>query len=243
MYLVLSQDQDNEAVWLAGRLRELGLAPLELVTAGDLAGAISWEHRVGNRGNRTVVRLADGRTLDSTAVGPVFNRLTWIWPAAQGVPPADLGYAAEELRALALSWIQSLGPLVINRPVPPALASPSRVAWHWRWLACQAGVPVLRYRTAAAVSSDSSPMRSRLIIDGEPVPGGSGEAPVMANLDRLGAAVDIDVFEATFVGDEGAEDGGWALASLDPMPPLSSAGDRGVGALAAAMRRRSGVPA
>jgi hypothetical protein len=241
MWLLASQDEDAEAVWLADRLIELGLNPLEHVTATDLVHDVEWEHRVSSGGARTVLRLGDGRLIDSGDVDAVLNRLSWV--TAEGFGGAsnfDREYAGEELRALALSWLEGFGAAAVNRPSSAGLCGPFRPDSHWRWIAAQAGLPA---RPCAEPADAENAVRNPdrrwlLIIDGSAVPLGAadGDGPT-PDARRLTDALGLDVFSAGF---ERSEAGDWELCTVDLLPSFFSAGDEAVEALVALLRQRAG---
>lgn len=141
MQLVVCTPADRPALWAACGLRQRGATALELVSVEALVCAPHWEHRLAADGTtRTIVRLADGRTIDSAAVSGVLNRVAAVPDThLAGASAADREYARQEWWALLLGWLASLQG-VINRPAPFALAGPAYPEAHWRWLAAAAGL-------------------------------------------------------------------------------------------------------
>ena len=149
MWLVLCQDGDVEAEWLAKALRARTDRAVELVEAGALVHECRWEHRVGAAGVSTRL-LVGGTTVDSDRVAAVLNRLSWLGTDGYVAASArDREYAAGEFYALALSWLQGLGPHVINRPTGVGLAGTWRAPAQWCVLARSVGLPIVPYETAA----------------------------------------------------------------------------------------------
>jgi hypothetical protein len=242
MWLLASQDEDAEAAWLAERLPELGLEQLEHVTASNLVHGAEWEHRVDARGTRTLVRLADGRTIDSGEVDAVLNRLSWITADGfAGASDADREYAAVEFQALVLSWLEGFGPAALNRPAPIGICAPPRAEAHWRWLAIEAGLAALAYEQDE-VPGDEGAVATEdarhwvTVLDGKLVPrdGAVPDGP-QPDAPALAAAVGLDLFEA---GYERGSDGAWELCAINPLPSFFVAGDAAVEALVEALRRR-----
>jgi hypothetical protein len=232
MWLVVCQDDDVEAHWLAERLRPLEIAPVEIVNASQLAYGARWEHRVGTWGAQTVVRLADDRVIDSADVAAVVNRLAWL--DAEGciaASRADREYAGAEIRALALSWLHGFGGRALNRPTALGLCGRWRSDREWRYVARRAGI--------AACSAPGPAQAHRptplLVIDGQAVFAEEHQPPVDAPL--LAAAIGLDAFSASFCIDAGR----WELLDVTPRPNLTALGDAAVQAVAHALQARSGA--
>ncbi len=105
-----------------------------MVSVEELALGATWSHRLTNGAVRTVTDLADGRRLDSDAIGAVFNRVRYT-PAPFFPRPRDRDYAVMEIFALLLSWLHSLPALVVNRPSPRGLGGSERTLLEWLRLA------------------------------------------------------------------------------------------------------------
>lgn len=232
MWLILCQDEDAEAGWLAERLRALELAPVELVRASELVHGARWEHRLGSWGARTVVTLADGRVIDTTSVAAVVNRLVWLSAASfAGASLQDREYAGNELQALVLSWLQGFGSRAVNRPSPLGLCGGLRTAPEWRWIAHRAGLKV-----EASGPDAERPSRSTLVVDGVAVTGRDAATPT--EIRRLAEAAELDVFGANFVS---SPDGGWEFVDVDMLPSIQASGDAGAEAVARVLCARAEV--
>ena len=230
MWLVTCQDADGDAVALAGRLRELGLEPLELVLATELVHGARWEHRVGGWGSRSRLRLADGREIDSDDVRGVLNRLLWITADGfLGASDADREYAGGELHALVQSWLEGFGARAVNRPEGLGLCGPWRTPDQWRALAREAGLAI---RPFPEPSEEPLALAAVLVLDGEIVEDGGAPAPVRAGALRLAAAHDHDLVELRFDAD-------WGFADATLMPALVYGGRQRVHAVARALRARA----
>jgi hypothetical protein len=149
MWLVLCSSEDQSAIWAYQGLKQLGVAPLELVTAESLACS-QWEHRLS--GNDTVIRitLANGKVIDGAEVKGALNRLHGPSPyALQKAADSDREYAQAELTAFYLSWLHGLPGVVINRPTPMGLSGAWLHSSEWTLRAARAGLRTRRYRQSA----------------------------------------------------------------------------------------------
>jgi hypothetical protein len=146
MWLILAQDGDVEARWLADQLRTETTGHVQLIEAGELVHECRWEHRIGTTVTSSLLITGDGTVIDSGDVDGVVNRLIWLSAEGyEGAPPGDREYASNELFALGLSWLESLGPRVLNRPAGAGLSGPWRTQGHWHALARAAGLPIVPY--------------------------------------------------------------------------------------------------
>lgn len=103
--------------------------------------------------------------IDDTAAGPsgaalpgtvrgVITRLGGIGPAdLAGVHAADRGYAAAELAAFLLAWLDDCPVPVISRPEPGSLNGPAWSAAQWALAAHLAGLAVLPLRLGSSPES------------------------------------------------------------------------------------------
>jgi hypothetical protein len=230
VWLVTCQDGDSDAVLLADRLREAGLEPLELVLATELVHGARWEHRVGNWGSRTQLRLADGREIDSGDVHGVLNRLLWITADGfLGASDTDREYAGGELHALVQSWLEGFGSRAVNRPAGLGLCGPWRTPDQWRALAREAGLAIRAFPEASEQALELAPV---LVIDGEIVEDGGAPARVCEGALRLAAGLGHDLIELRFDED-------WRFADATLMPALLYGGEARVEAVARALRARA----
>jgi hypothetical protein len=230
MWLVVCQDGDVDARAAIVRLREHGLAPVELVTATQLVHGARWEHRVGAGGAaRTRVTLADGRTIDSAELRGVLNRLLWVSAEGYlGASEADREYAGGELYALVQSWLASLGRRVVNRPGGSGLAGPWLRPCQWRWEARAAGL-----RIRPVPEDEPAPLDGGrvLVVDGAVADAGGAPEGVGEGCVRLARALGLDVVEMRFDED-------WSFADASLVPALAVGAAARLDAVAAALRER-----
>ncbi|MFI8520268.1 hypothetical protein ACIGEZ_20935 [Streptomyces sp. NPDC085481] len=202
MWLVLCAPEDDSALWACDRLRDRGLAPVELVDPESLTRATRSAHRVGDGRARFEIGLPDGRTLVSDDIDGVLNRLCYT-PLGHLVfaSPDDSLYAREELSALVLSWLECLAPVMINRPSPRGLCGAWRSAAEWTVLAARAGLPVSPLPLSSELGAQPHPEASpvpptapgarSVVVLGEHVFGREpvdGLAPACGRLARLADA-------------------------------------------------------
>jgi hypothetical protein len=244
-WVVLCRDDDQDADWLRDGLRRHGLAPLDLVTASQLAHGAKWEHRVGSAGVRTRIVLADGTVLDSAGLRGVVNRVHWLGAEGYlGASAADRDYATAELGALGLSWLAGLGDRVVNRPSPIGLAGAYRSIGQWRWLARMAGLPIVTGDGAdCRLAVEDIADVTALVVDDDVLvldaPAGGGLSDLVADgLRRLRAAAALDVLEAQF---RCGPDGDPLLWAVSYQARLSRHGEPALAALHRALSTRDGA--
>jgi hypothetical protein len=231
MWLVLCDASDAPAVWVYQEMRSRGVAPLELVTADDLALADYWEHRIA--GGRASIRIRVGNLdIDCAQLRGVFNRLYTVpiphWRSAE---QSDRDYVQQELVALFLSWLHGLACPVVNRPTPQGLCGQWRCESEWVWLAHQAGLPAAPYRQSANDRINEMKGERRLIPAGAPVQtvivageaaaGATAPPAVIAACRRLAAIAGTELLGVDFIA--GAA-GPWTFAGANPMPYLTLGG-------------------
>jgi hypothetical protein len=241
MWLVLGQDGDPEAGWIADGLRARADRQVELIPASTLVHGCRWEHRIGGRGTSSRLLLHDNTVVDSATVHGVVNRLCWLGSEGYtGASPADREYANVELYALGLSWLESLGPRVLNRPDGTGLAGPWRSTGQWRALARSVGLPIVPHHSEEpemAPGDDSD--RVVLVIDGQVIdPGGTpelmpGQRDGLCELQRVSG---LDLLETHLAVAEET-----ALRSVSFLPSMSRFGEFGLDALHQALTRRCGA--
>lgn len=242
MYLVLCSTYDSSAHWAYQGLKDLGLEPLELITADHLAYAPFWEHRVGKDGAQVRIGLADGRTVSTPEIRGVVNRLL-------GAPPdltrlaasTDREYADAELAALYTSWVHAL-PNSINRPTPQGLCGSWRHTSEWVLLASQAGLATPPYRQNAkskpesgyaSLAPDGAPI-TRVIALRERLFGAPTPAEVAESCRRLRAAAQTELLGIEFFATPAGE---WTFAFATPYPDLMLGGPPLLEALAEELKR------
>jgi hypothetical protein len=230
MWLVLCSSSDPSGLWAYEGLKQLGVAPLELVLAEWLAYGSVWEHRVDSSGTHLKVTLPDGRVLCSSRVRGVINRLLTPAPGAyQRAAAADKEYAQGELQAFYLSWLKGLPGVVINRPTAVGLCGSWYHTSEWAYRASRAGLPVPLYRQschdspeqcyrslapAGAVTQKVITLRDECFGAGVP----ESTSLACANLAKDAGAelLGVELYQA--------ENGQWTFANATPCPDLSIGG-------------------
>ena len=232
MWLVLCDAGDASAVWAFQEMRRRGIAPLELLTADDLALADYWEHRIG-KGRASIRFRAGALEVNGERLRGVLNRLYTVpVPHWQSKEKSDRDYVQQELIALFLSWLHALPCPVINRPAPQGLSGQWRCESEWVWLARQAGLAVAPYRQSAQDRIDEMKGERRLIpagalaqtviVAGEAAAGAVAPPPVIAACNRLAAIAGAELLGVDFIA--GAA-GPWTFAGASPMPFLTLGGE------------------
>jgi hypothetical protein len=231
MWTIFCTPEHCAAVWALDGLRRRGLQPVELVTTETLAFATAWEHRVGSDGAHFKIALQDKRTLCSTRIRGVLNRLSAPSLALIAhAAPTEREYAASELQAFYLSWLHSLSGVVINRPSPLGLAGGWRHTSEWALRASRAGLRAPSYRQSAQDPS----MRGYSPL----TPQGTDPASVIVLRDTVFGALMPESIQSACIrmsGTEGAEmlgidffkdaDGQWTFGHANPMPFLPVGGE------------------
>lgn len=130
-----------------------GEAAARRITLDQLAAA-RWEHRLTARGaGSTALDLGFENKTDFDVV---FNRIEPLSTLAfAGWSGGDRDYGRSEMLALLLSWLESLGPRVVNRPGFGSLVGPIDRPWPWLARAAAAGLPP--HPVAAITSSRLAP--------------------------------------------------------------------------------------
>jgi hypothetical protein len=237
MWLVLGQDNDVEAGWIAARLGERSDRPVRWVAASTLVRDCRWEHRVSGSSTSSRLVLGDGTVLDSTTVDAVVNRLCWLGAEGYtGASARDRAYAGSEFYALGLSWLESLAGRVLNRPAATGLAGGWRRTSEWRGLARAAGLSVVPYRSNEPdLEADETDLVA-LVLDGEVirVGGPAVSTSVCSSLAKLQHAAGLDLLGVRFAA-------GDRLRSASSLPAMSRFGDAGIEALHRALLARDGA--
>jgi hypothetical protein len=240
MWLVLGQDGDVEARWLADQLRTRAGRRVELIEAGELVHECRWEHRVGTTGLSSRLVVGDRTVIDSGEVDGVVNRLSWLGAEGfEGASSRDREYATGELFALGLSWLESLGSRVLNQPAGLGLGGAWRTPGQWRALARSAGLPIVPFDSDHPDDVPGEADQTVLLIEGRMV---DSSAPAAVGLtaryrERLGELArgcGLDMMEVQL-------DTGAAVRGVSFLPPLRRYGPPCVDALLAALARR-GAP-
>jgi hypothetical protein len=130
MLVVVAHDRDAAARSLVERWRAAGedaavLGPADLSRRG-------WRFDVGGDGGTSVI---DGRLVETRALQGVIVRLVAVTAGElPAIHPEDRVYAAAEMHAFLLAWLDALPCPVLNRPLPVNLSGvPSGTeAWNVR---------------------------------------------------------------------------------------------------------------
>jgi hypothetical protein len=248
MWLVLASATDASALWAWQGLRARGLAPLELLTPEALVRSRIWAHRVGAGGDSVEIALADGRFIRSGDVRGALNRISWLPPDhLAGAVQGDRDYAAQELYAFFLSWLNTLPGNVVGRPTPMGLSGRWRQSSEWALLAATAGLPMRTFRQTSrdedggvrpSLAPPGTAVRTVVVVDGHAV--GTAPPGLLEGAGRLASIADADLLGVDFSVDD---DGAWAFAGASPSPDLSVGGEALLDALADAIRGRTPVAA
>lgn len=149
--LILYEEYDLSAAWLADRLRARGRAVRALTAATLGAETLRWHHRLGAGGVDFILTHSNGQTLSRDDCGGVVNRLHYLPLALLArIGGEDEDYARSELYALFLSWMAALPTPILNPPTPQGLAGNWRHPSAWTMLAQAAGLPVVAWRQDSA---------------------------------------------------------------------------------------------
>jgi hypothetical protein len=228
MFLVLCANEDLSAHWAHAGLQQRGLAPVELITADSLAFGLFWEHRVGAAAPSIRFTLADGRTVCSSQVSGVLNRLLsapddLIRRAQQD----DRDYAQQELASFYLSWLQALPGVVINRPTPQGFCGRWRHTSEWAVLAQRAGLPAPPYRQSAsdgpaqgyATLAPAGAAVTNVVVLKDQVFGPALPAEISAACCRFAALAECELMGISLFQ---MENGNWLFSSATPYPDFQS---------------------
>ena len=138
MFLIVADRCDASASWFAESMKAHGVeswfvTPVELVCA-------RWVARMDDAGDRIALRLPDDRTLDVADVRGTLNRFAYLPPdLLEVVHLDDRDYAAQELFALCLMFLDRLPQPVWNTPTTSWLVGSHLHELHWSTLAARAG--------------------------------------------------------------------------------------------------------
>ncbi len=242
MRLVLCDAGDAAALWAFAGLRARGLDGLELVCPQALVCSLRSVHRVGARDAHFEIALADGRVLDSRAVRGVLNRVS-VLPLDHlgGAAAADGRYAVEEIHALVLSWLATLGAAALNRATPRGLSGAWRPPIEWTLLATRAGLPVPAVRQSSRDGfrrTGAPPIRRHtVVVLGDGVFGLELPRDLAQACVRLARLADTDLLGIDL---DRLADGSLTFADATPQPDLRFGGSAFLDELHA---RLTGAPA
>ncbi|MGB6945355.1 MAG: hypothetical protein WBE37_23350 [Bryobacteraceae bacterium] len=230
MWLVFCSSSDPSGLWIYQGLKQLGVAPLELVLAEWLAYGAQWEHRLDATGTHLKIGLPDGRALCSSRIRGAINRLLAPSPAqTQRAAESDKDYAQAELQAFYLSWLNGLPGVVINRPSTVGLCGSWFHPSEWAYRASRVGLPVPTYRQSShdapelgykSLAVPGAETLNVIAFRGD-VFGGTLPESIVHGCARLAEYVQAEMLGIEFYA---AENGRWTFASATPCPELSAGG-------------------
>lgn len=238
MTLILCEDSDLAAAWVAGQLQRRGLRA-DVVPSSALGAASRWEHRVDAGAARIEIALADGRLLSSEAPVPILNRLGTVpLRALRAAGGRDYGYAVQEMFAFYLSWLHAWPATVINRPTPQGLSGHYRHASAWMALGAEAGLATQTW----AQSSEDPPEQgwafgppgeaTAFVVAGRAVLPPALPPALAVPLLRLAARAGTALIGVEFVSDG---ERGWTMVRASPHPNLMLGGEPLIDAVAEAL--------
>jgi len=229
MWLVLCSSSDSAGLWAYEGLKQLGVAPLELVLAEWLAYGSQWEHRLDVSGTHLKITLPDGRILCSSRIRGALNRLFAPSPeVAQRAIPSDKDYAQGEFQAFYLSWLKGLPGVVINRPTPIGLCGSWYHSSEWVYRASRAGLRTPAYRQSGrdavdqgyrSLAPEGATRLSLITLRGE-VFGGQVPETVACACRKLAEEAGTEMLGIELY----AENGEWTFANATPSPDLTLGG-------------------
>jgi hypothetical protein len=147
-YLILSHLGDASAARTAAALAARhGSHAVCVVEDTELTGRAIWRHVLSADGTWFQLTLSNGVKLKDEDVSAVYNRLRYTFvPRFASAKPADREYAVMETFALLLSWLESLGPRVVNRASSQGLGGNTVDPTIWQAMAARAGLPIMASR-------------------------------------------------------------------------------------------------
>ena len=241
MWLVLSHTDDASAIWAYHQLKARGVESLELVSVESLACSLRWEHRVSTDGETVDIRLPDKRHIRGERIRAALNRMhsvpLHLWRSAS---EKDREYFHQEMLALHLSWLHSLGPRVLNPPSPEGMCGAWRSDAVWTQLAARAGLPVRSWPLGTEHDDgerDDAPRltpTTTIVVDGvvtgprvpESIATACARLSDLARTPLLGVDFDVD------------ERGDWRFRGATPFPDLRFGGPTLIDALERALTAR-----
>lgn len=191
MRLVLAGRHDAAARALVARW---GADRAALAGPADLSRP-GWRHHAGEPGQATAA--VGGRTVPATELEAVVVRLGAVAAdELDDVRPEDRDYAAQEMTAFLLAWLDGLRCPVLNRPTPGCLNGPAWRPEQWALAAAGAGLPLARPPLPARpVPRDGAVVTvvgDRCVGDAHPVTAG--------RVRRLAAAARVALLEVRLDG-------------------------------------------
>jgi len=169
MLVILCHPDDTSALWLDRQLSEAGV-DVTLVSVEQLVFSRSITHALTSTADTGTIRLADGRVLHPEAIAGLINRVRFV-PTQHFTNAAagDREYAAAELHAFLLAWLNGVAGRVLNPARPLLLGGGINDMAAIRHYAALAGLPAPGWsRTTRRVDFDSpvSPTHDVIVLDG-----------------------------------------------------------------------------
>jgi hypothetical protein len=199
MRLVVAGQDDRQAQALVGRW---GARRAALVTPADLSRP-GWLLEVG--GGRSAAAVGD-RVVPGEEVAAVVVRLADV-PAheLEGIRAEDRAYAAAEMTAFLLAWLDVRSCPVVNRPTPGCLNGPAWRPEQWAAAAARAGMavaPVRRLVPAGAAPTPPAAADEEVVVTvvGDQTLGGAHPRRA-AQARRLAADAGVDLLAVCLAGD------------------------------------------
>jgi hypothetical protein len=153
MLVILCHPNDAPALWLDRELLEIGMKGTAIVSVEQLVYSRSITHVLTGSAEYGTIRLADGRSLHPETITGLINRVCHV-PTHHftHAAPADRGYAAAELHAFLLAWLNSIAGRVLNPARPLALGGGRTDPIAIRHYAATAGLPTGPWRDSTRVT-------------------------------------------------------------------------------------------
>jgi hypothetical protein len=240
MRLVLCHSDDISALWAFRQLKAKGLEALELVSVESLACSLRWEHRIRRHGDSLDLRLPDKRRIIGDDVTGVLNRMhsvpLHLWRMAS---EKDRDYFHQEMLALHVSWLHSLGDRVLNPPSPDGLSGAWRCPAVWTQLAARAGLSVRRYSLGdesdcLGCGAATYPAITSVIVVGGVVSNPDVPESIATACVRLSKLAQTPLLGVELERDAVTHD--WRFSNATPLPDLRVGGPKLIDALEGALR-------
>lgn len=243
MWLVLCDSADPSGPRAAHQLRWRGLKPLELVTSDALATARLWEHRISTHDTSIEIVLADGRRIHSTEIKGVLNRIVTFPPTQlKQAHKDDLAYAAHELFAFYVSWLNAFRSPVVNRPTSFGLSGAQRTASQWTAMAYCSGLPICTWRVSSRHHGTPAMTPElfekvqeevrQIIVLGRAVVPSTIPRDIADGCRRLATSAKVDLLVIQFSTVNIGDDSRWTFSSATTIPNLICGGEELIDALA-----------
>ena len=227
MRLLLSEPDDRSAAWLVAGLSARGMA-VETVTSAELLGAKRWEHRLGRTDIALEVELADGRSIRSSRLQVVVNRLVAVPLQLYAVSAEDREYARQELHAFWMSWLAGLPCRVLNPPTALGLSGVWLGDAEWALRASRVGLrtcPVRLSGRPPGRPADPLGDRAVVLVAAGAVFGPRWAAAVAEPCRALAADVGADLLEVRLDRADATSPTDGCFAGATTLPDLRRGGE------------------